>query len=92
MAETIDTSVYEGLRDVLRRQPAVTTVTYRPNSIVNCGWHRDDDDHPELGSVHFQYEGPSPDERGRKPARFAKSMPTEILWSALDELCREQLG
>lgn len=139
LAGTIDTSVYEGLRDVLRRQPAVTTVTYRPDSIVkrflrarvdpgrvvpptgpepptidvewrfsgdeqryrihyadpntgfNCGWHRDGD-HPELGLVHFRYEGPGPDERGRKPAQFSKSVPTEILWSALDELFRERLG
>jgi hypothetical protein len=30
---TTDPSVYEGLRDVLRRQPEVTSVTYRPDSI-----------------------------------------------------------
>lgn len=29
----IDSSVYEGLRDVLQRHPLVTTVTYEPNSI-----------------------------------------------------------
>ena len=62
-----------------------------PNTGFNCGWHRDDD-HPELGPVHFQYEGPGSDERGREPAQFSKSVLTEILWSALDELFRERLG
>ena len=33
LAGTTDSSVYEGLRDVLRRQPEVTSVTYRPDSI-----------------------------------------------------------
>ena len=26
-----------------------------PNTGFNCGWHRDED-HPDLGSIHFQYE------------------------------------
>jgi hypothetical protein len=33
LAGTTDPSVYEGLRDVLQRQPEVTTVTYQPDSI-----------------------------------------------------------
>jgi len=31
---TVDSSVYDGLRDVLRRYPVVTAVTYEPDSIV----------------------------------------------------------
>lgn len=31
---TIDSAVYEGLRDVLQRYPVVTTVAYEPDSIV----------------------------------------------------------
>jgi hypothetical protein len=138
LSGTIDSSVYEGLRDVLQRQPTVAAVTYQPDSIVkrflrahvdaervvpptgpesptidvewrfttdeqqyrihyadpntgfNCGWHRDDD-HPGLGPVHFQYEHPISDERGREPAQFSKSVPTEILWSALGELFEQRL-
>lgn len=138
LSGTIDSSVYEGLRDVLQRQPGVTAVTYQPDSIVkrflraqvdadrvvpptgpasptidvewrftgdeqqyrihyadpntgfNCGWHRDDD-HPDLGPVHFQYEHPATDELGRERAQFSKSVPTEILWTALDRLFGEKL-
>lgn len=102
---TIDPTIYEGLQNVLRRQPEVTTVTYEPDSIAkqflrgridparlpvptgpeppvldvewrfdgeesyyrihyadpnsgfNCGWHCDDD-HPDLGPVHFQFDHP----------------------------------
>lgn len=136
LSGTIDSSVYEGLKDVLQRYPAVTTVTYQPDSIVkkslqariapnrvspptgpeapaldvewrfteteqryrihyadpntglNCGWHRDDD-HPELGPVHFQYENPETGESGHEQARFAKTLPTELLWSALERLFTE---
>ena len=38
-----------------------------PNTGFNCGWHRDDD-HPELGPVHFQYEIPRKDEGGHERA------------------------
>ncbi len=103
LSGTTDSSVYEGLRDVLQRHPAITSVGYEPDSIVkkciraqidptrvvpmtgpesplldvewrffrdtqhfrvhyadpntgfNCGWHCDDD-HPELGPMHFQYK------------------------------------
>ncbi len=130
---TIDTSVYNGLRDVLTRHPTVTTVGFEPDSIskefvragvaparldpptgpdspvidvewrfrgnteyyrihyanpntgFNCGWHRDDD-HPDLGPVHFQYENPVTEEAGHSRAEFAKSVPTEILWTALQRL------
>ncbi|ADE02428.1 hypothetical protein JK354_17375 [Haloferax volcanii] len=34
LSGTIDSSVYEGLKDVLQRHPAVTSVSYEPDSIV----------------------------------------------------------
>lgn len=132
-----DSTVYEGLRDVLRRQPEVTTVAYEPDSITrkflratidpsrvepptgpepprldvewryeqgaqyyrihyadpntgfNCGWHRDGD-HPDLGPVHFQYEHPETGSN-HEPAQFSKTVPTEILWIALERLFEEQI-
>ncbi|GGL44167.1 hypothetical protein GCM10009037_29500 [Halarchaeum grantii] len=138
LSGTIDSSVYEGLKDVLRRYPTVTTVAYEPDSIVkkflraqvdpnrvfpptgpdaptldvewrfttddqyyrihyadpntgfNCGWHRDDD-HPELGPVHFQYENPVTGGNKHERANFEKELPTEVLWTALDRLFDERL-
>ncbi|MFB6162291.1 MAG: hypothetical protein ABEJ86_02465 [Halococcoides sp.] len=140
---TIDATVYRGLRDVLDRQPEITTVTYEPDRIVkrslratvaadrvrpptgpddptlevewrfrndeqfyrihyadpntgfNCGWHRDDD-HPALGQVHFQYQLPDVDDTHHEPSSFEPTIPTEILWTALEDLfesrVRELLG
>jgi len=130
---TTDPSVYRGLRDVLKRQPEVTTVTYEPDSILkqflratidpdrvtpptgserptidvewrfsddeqwyrihyadpntgfNCGFHRDED-HPELGPVHFQYENPRNGESGYEATTFGKTVPTEVCWVALEEI------
>ncbi|AKU07816.1 hypothetical protein ABY42_08685 [Haloferax gibbonsii] len=138
LSGTIDSSVYEGLKDVLQRHPAVTSVSYEPDSIVkkfiqaaidpnrvvpttgplsptldvewrfvgdesqfrihyadpntgfNCGWHRDDD-HPELGAVHFQYYLPDREETNHEAAQFEKQIPTEILWTVLDRLFQERL-
>ncbi|WP_390222265.1 hypothetical protein [Haloferax namakaokahaiae] len=138
LSGTIDSSVYEGLKDVLQRHPAVTSVSYEPDSIVkkfiqaqidpnrvvpttgpepptldvewrfvgdesqfrihyvdpstgfNCGWHRDDD-HPELGEVHFQYYLPDEKETNHEAAQFEKQIPTEILWTVLDRLFQERL-
>lgn len=138
LSGTIDSSVYVGLRDVLQRQPAVTTVTYQPDSIVkqylqaqidsdridpptgpnastvdvewrfddgtqyyrihyadpntgfNCGWYCDED-HPKLGSVHFQYDHPGTGDSGRESAQFSKTLPTEILWTALDRLFQDRI-
>ena len=138
LSGTTDSSVYEGLRDVLQRHSVTTNVVYKPDSIVkrylqaevdpdrivqptgpqsptldvewrfvgdegfyridyadpntgfNCGWHRDDD-HPELGPVHFQYEIPRNDEGGHERARFSKAVPTEILWTALNRLFEERI-
>ncbi|AWB28064.1 hypothetical protein [Halococcoides cellulosivorans] len=140
---TIDTTVYRGLRDVLERQPEITTVTYEPDSIVkrslratvaadrvrpstgpadptldvewrfrgdeqfyrihyadpntgfNCGYHRDAD-HPDLGPVHFQYQVPDASDTHHEASSFDPTIPTEILWIALEELferrIRELLG
>lgn len=133
LSGTTDSTVYEGLKDVLQRHPFVTAVAYEPDSIVkkflraqvdpsrvipptgpksptldvewrfttddqyyrihyadpntgfNCGWHRDDD-HPELGPVHFQYENPVMGESDYEGIRFEKEAPTEVLWTALDRL------
>lgn len=135
---TTDSSVYEGLKGVLQRHPAVTSVTYEPDTIVrrslcaridptrvvpptgpasptldvewrfvddepyyrihyadpktgfNCGWHRDDD-HPDLGSVHFQYEHPRRNESDHEGTHFQKTVPTEILWTALDRLFEHRI-
>lgn len=135
---TTDSSVYEGLKDVLQRYPLATTVSYEPDSIVkrflraevdptrvapptgpepptldvewrfvendpyyrihyadpntgfNCGWHRDDD-HPDLGPVHFQYEHPVRGDSTHEGAHFEKTVPTEVLWSALDRLFEERV-
>lgn len=61
-----------------------------PNTGFNCGWHRDDD-HPELGEVHFQYEHPVTGDAGHERASFEKTLPTEILWSALNRLFEMRL-
>jgi hypothetical protein len=138
LSGTTDSSVYEGLVDILGRHPAVTSVGYEPDSIVkkfiraqidpnrivpatgpehpmldvewrfvgdeqqfrihyadpntgfNCGWHRDDD-HPELGSVHFQYDHPETGETTHERAQFEKSVPTEILWTVLERLFEDRI-
>jgi hypothetical protein len=135
---TTDSSIYQGLKDVLQRYPVVTTVTYEPDSIIkeslraqidpsrvvpptgpqsptldvewrfvendpyyrihyadsntgfNCGWHRDDD-HPELGPVHFQYHHSLRDEQHYERAQFEKTIPTEILWTALNRLFEHRI-
>jgi len=61
-----------------------------PNERFNCGWHRDDD-HPELGPVHFQFEQPGSGEKRRESTTFEKAAPTEILWTALDRLFEDRL-
>lgn len=132
-----DSTVYDGLRDVLKRQPEVTAVTDEPDSIskrflraeidparvtpatgpdsptldvewrydggdqyyrihyadpntgFNCGWHRDED-HPDLGPVHFQYETPT-GEIHHESVHFRKTIPTEICWTAMDRLFEDRL-
>lgn len=138
LSGTTDSSVYEGLKDVLERHPAITSVKYEPDSIIkkfirarvdpnrvipatgpeqpmldvewrfvgedqrfrihyadpntgfNCGWHRDED-HPEFGPAHFQFEHPDQEERMHEAAEFEQSVPTEILWVVLARLFDERL-
>lgn len=135
---TIDSTVYDGLRDVLRRHPTITSVEFEPDSIskefiraavapvriepstgpeppvidvewrfrgdteyyrihyadpntgFNCGWHRDTD-HPDLGPLHFQYEDRENGNTGRVGESFEKSVPTEILWTALHRLFKTKI-
>lgn len=56
-----------------------------PNTGSNCGWHRDED-HPDLGPVHFQYENQETGDSDRLHTEFNKSIPTEVLWIALQRL------
>lgn len=138
LSGVIDSTVYEGLKDVLQRQPEVRTVNYEPNSIskkflraqidpsrinpptgpeqpkldvewrfdteeqyyrihyadpntgFNCGWHRDDD-HPDLGPVHFQYTQPETEGSSHEQAYFSKTIPSEILWTAVERLFEERI-
>ena len=61
-----------------------------PNTGFNCGWHRDED-HPDLGSIHLQYEHQKRGEADRLRTEFTKSIPTEILWTALRRLFETKL-
>jgi hypothetical protein len=61
-----------------------------PNTGFNCGWHRDDD-HPGLGPVHFQYANPVTGKSNHEQAQFSKSVPTEVLWLALDRLFKTKI-
>ena len=61
-----------------------------PNTGFHCGWHRDDD-HPELGPIHFQLRASGTEEPRREPARFEAEAPARILWAALDRLFGEVL-
>ena len=61
-----------------------------PNTGFDCGWHRDDD-HPDLGAVHFQHTDPETGETTHHPATFEKTVPTEVLWRALDRLFDDRL-
>jgi hypothetical protein len=55
LAGTTDASVYEWLRDVLRRQPAITTVTYRPDRIVNRFLQVRVDPEPESPTIDVEW-------------------------------------
>jgi len=56
-----------------------------PNTGFNCGWHQDGD-HPDLGAIHFQYEQPETGEGSHSGTQFSKTVPSEILWTALERL------
>jgi len=56
-----------------------------PNVDFHCGWHRDDD-HPDLGDVHFQRRTPQSAKVEREPASFAIESPPRILWECCERL------
>lgn len=56
-----------------------------PNIQFHCGWHQDDD-HPEYGEVHFQYDHPGLDEPAYQAAAVEATTPPRILWEILDQL------
>lgn len=61
-----------------------------PNTGFNCGWHRDDD-HPDLGPVHFQYVLSESSQLHHERAHLEKEIPTEILWEVLDTLFHDRI-
>jgi hypothetical protein len=56
-----------------------------PNVDFHCGWHRDDD-HPEYGPLHLQYDHPGLDEPVYEAATVEPTTPPRILWELLDRL------
>lgn len=56
-----------------------------PNIEFHCGWHCDDD-HPEYGDVHFQYQHPQRTEPVYEAVEFSVVSPPRILWEVLDRL------
>jgi hypothetical protein len=61
-----------------------------PNTGLHCGWHRDDD-HAELGGIHFQYRTPEMDEPEREPATFPAESPPRILWACCERLFEKRM-
>ncbi|WP_162994085.1 hypothetical protein [Halalkalicoccus subterraneus] len=56
-----------------------------PNIQFHCGWHQDDD-HPEYGEMHFQYDHPGLDKLVYQAATVEAITPPRILWDILDRL------
>lgn len=56
-----------------------------PNVDFHCGWHCDDD-HPDLGDVHFQFRTPELASTEREPASFEVESPARILWTCCERL------
>lgn len=54
-----------------------------PNTEFHAGWHQDED-HPNLGPVHFQYA--TPDDQDKWGVSFGKNTPSLILWEIMEEL------
>ena len=73
-----------------RQQPADWfRVDYSdPNTGFHAGWHQDED-HPDLGTAHFQYviDG----ERDRWETNFEHETPSLILWEIVAELLEDVL-
>lgn len=56
------------------------------DDVVSLGWHKDDD-HPELGTTHFQLE--ASDESVHEPGEIEVEAPQSFLEVCLDRLPRE---
>jgi hypothetical protein len=59
-----------------------------PNIQFHCGWHQDED-HPEYGNMHFQYDYPGLDDPVYQAASVDAVTPPRILWEILDQLFTE---
>ena len=57
---------------------------------VSLGWHKDDD-HPDLGTTHFQREAGDEDEPHREAAHIEVKAPLSFLEVCLDRL-QDRLG
>ena len=51
-----------------------------PNSGFHCGWHQDED-HSDLGTVHFQYQTASMEDPRYEGAVFEAESPPKLLWN-----------
>jgi len=83
------------LGDTFPRQEANVEVLWRPrkgsdvqrvhwaDDVVSLGWHKDDD-HPDLGTTHFQLE--SGDESVHEPGHIEAEAPLRFLEICLDRL------
>jgi hypothetical protein len=56
-----------------------------PNVDFHCGWHSDDD-HPEYGPLHFQYDHHGLDQPVYEAVTVEPNTPPRILWELLDRL------
>lgn len=89
----VDIEVFLGAE--FPRQDATLEVTWRPrddtdvqrihwsDEVVSLGWHKDDD-HPDLGTTHFQYEREC--EQIHEPGKIEVEAPVSFL-----EICLTRL-
>ena len=59
-----------------------------PNTGFHAGWHQDED-HPELGTAHFQYT--TAETADRRGIAFEHETPSLILWEIIETLLIEIL-
>ncbi|MFC5279731.1 hypothetical protein ACFPM1_13325 [Halorubrum rubrum] len=56
-----------------------------PNAGFHCGWHRDED-HDDLGAVHFQYRTAPMETPEYEGVVFEAASPPRLLWECCEEL------
>lgn len=59
-----------------------------PNTGFHAGWHQDED-HPALGTAHFQYA--TDEESDRSAVTFSHQTPSLILWEIIETLLEDVL-